>query len=289
MKRLKIKNKNGLIFAIIFICGANVFGYSTLCSSKQSAHVLNKNIIDISDLNTKNEETFGKELGKSISVLGSQNLIITMLSKNDQRQEVSVDKLKSLNPNEELTFEALAEPVTLFLRETNQQIVIASNSKIKLVGSVSSLKSKEKCMYAFALEKGKVTFNGYHENIRECSSDQSQTVFELATQNIIIEPIGTKYSVDMNQVVAEMNGEKYDEEANIKARSDMFKSENIHVEKGTIAIRLRKAKNYKQNKITYNNDDFEDEKILLKEKSKAKTKKSKKERVADVEVVYPQD
>lgn len=226
---------------------------------------------------------FKNSLNKKIEIIGRQNLVIDsenngMVNKSNKKTDLTIGT----------TFYAKGGPVTIIIPQTGQKIILDQNSEIQLAEIFTDKTENIKCMYAFSLLKGSVTMDGNHNN--HCVDEKKEIdLAEIHTDQISITPLGTKYSVDLNQAVAEMNGEKYDDTANVKIGDDGFKSQKISVEKGSVAIKLRKVKPSKNIKVTYNDDDYDEDKIVLKPKAKAKTKKGKKDRVADIEIVYPQD
>ena len=246
-----------LIILIVFLQNSKVNAKAVLCSTDNSASV--------------------KELALSNNIIGLQNTIIT----DSTGQTLSYQQGEKLPLNANIKSTATSIKI---ITDAGQTITLAPNSEIKIIRENKNQKGQN-CLTTFELVDGTATFEGEHSNLKKCLGAAYNNAAEL-TGDIDIIPIGTKYTVDMNEVVAEMNGETADESAKITTETK-FKSKTVKVEKGTIAIKLKK---YKPGKTAnYVDEVYNDETVFVKSKSKVKTKKGKKDRVADVEVVYPQD
>lgn len=218
-----------------------------------------------------------KEIPFANNIVGLQNAVIT----DSTGQIISYQQGERLPVNSRIKSTATTVKV---ITDAGQIITLAPNSEIRVVHENVNPKNKN-CLTTFELMSGVATFEGGHTSLKKCLGKAYDQTAELVG-DIDIMPIGTKYTVDMNEVVAEMNGEAADASAKITTENN-FKSKTVKVEKGTIAIKLKK---YKPGKTAnYVDEVYNDETVFVKSRSKVKTKKGKKDRVADVEVVYPQD
>jgi len=214
----------------------------------------------------------------SNNIIGQQNVIIT----DPSGQVLQYQQGDGFAPGTKIKSYGTKVIITT---DAGQTIILEPNSEIKIVQENKNNKNKN-CLTTFELLNGEATFEGQHDNLKKCLGADYANAVELKGKDIDILPVGTKYTVDMNEVVAEMNGDKQVENDKITTETK-FKSKTVKVEKGTIAIKLKK---YKPGKTAnYVDEIYNDETVFVKSKSKVKTKKGKKDRVADVEVVYPQD
>ncbi len=155
------------------------------------------------------------------------------------------------------------QKVTLrFFMPIEQIITIDENTIVE----VNALPTAD-CTSIINVTKGKVTTEGEHKNIQATEKCFNQP--EVQTPAAEIKPNGTKYSVDLNSAIAEANGETIQEE-------------NYAVEKGSIQIKLKKARPNKKSERIVKNGTFN-----LKAGQKAKVKINKKTQFADIEVIEP--
>lgn len=206
----------------------------------------------------------------------------SLLVKNEKGEDVKIDENMVLTPG--MTIVANADKAKVYIPSTGQMIELLPKTAIKVLQYNKSAEEKI-CHLSFELQKGEATFSSDHQ-AREKECKPSEENFEVATSSIEITPIGTKYSVDLNQALAELNGEPVDSD------------ENVSVQKGQVKIRLVKLKKSSARKVTTKKanskkiaalDDGSDEKpLIVKAGRKARVKKSKKDRIADIQIVYPE-
>ena len=149
-----------------------------------------------------------------------------------------------------------------FFLPIEQIITIDENTIVE----VNTLPNQD-CTSIINVSKGKVTTEGEHKNIQATEKCFKQP--EVQTPAVEIKPNGTKYSVDLNSAIADANGEAVQEE-------------NYAVEKGSIKIKLKKARPNKKSERIAKNGTFN-----LKAGQKAKVKINEKTQVADIEVIEP--
>lgn len=176
-----------------------------------------------------------------------------------------------------MTISSKAGSAQVYIPTTGQLVEVAPATTLKVLRYNKSSDQKI-CNLSFELQSGRAEFTSDHQ-AREKQCVPVQDAFEVTTGTVEITPVGTKYSVDLNQAIAEANGEVYNEE-------------EVAVRNGSVKIRLVKVKKSsasKKAKNTVASNDFEDEKpIIVKAGKKAKVKKSKKDRMADIQIVYPE-
>lgn len=209
-------------------------------------------------------------------VYGTHSLVVT----NEKGEEVSVDENLVISPG-----------MTIFSKSGKAQIVLPSTGQVIELLPMTTLKvlelnksSDEKiCNVSFEMQSGRAIFSSNHlEREKECKPSKDG-VFEVVTNNVGITPIGTKYNVDLSQEIAELNGEKYSE------------GEDISVDKGSVKVRIiklkknRKKSEAKEENLAASDYVFDDQKpVIIKAGKKARVRKSKKDRLADIQVVYPE-
>ncbi len=149
-----------------------------------------------------------------------------------------------------------------FFLPIEQIITIDENTIVE----VNALPTQD-CTSIINVTKGKVTTEGEHKNIQ--ATEKCFAKPEIQTPAAEIKPNGTKYSVDLNSAIAEASG-------------DTIQEENYAVEKGSIQIKLKKARPNKKSERIAKNGTFN-----LKAGQKAKVKINEKTQVADIEVIEP--
>jgi hypothetical protein len=177
----------------------------------------------------------------------------------------SVQNLKSgasVNVGDKIETGPGQKVVLRFFMPIEQKITIEENSTV-LVNALPT----DECISLITVTKGKVTTEGEHENIQ--ATEKCLTKTEVQTSNVEISPKGTKYSVDLSAAIAEANGEPIQEE-------------NYTVEKGSIQIKLKRARPNKKSEQIAKNGTFK-----LKAGQKAKVKINQRTKVADIEVIEP--
>lgn len=206
----------------------------------------------------------------------------TLVVKNEKGEDVKIDDNMVLTPG--MTITAKADKAKVYIPSTGQMIELLPKTAIKIIRYNKAL-DKKICHLSFELQSGKAIFSSNHQ-ARETECKASEENFEVTTSSIEITPIGTKYSVDLNQALAELNGEEADID------------ENVSVQKGQVKIRLVKLKKSRAGKVATKKskskkiaalDDGSDQKpLIVKAGRKARVKKSKKDRMADIQIVYPE-
>ncbi len=206
----------------------------------------------------------------------------SLLVKNEKGEDVKIDDNMVLTPG--MTITAKTDKAKVYIPSTGQMIELLPKTAIKIIRYNKSLDEKI-CHLSFELQSGKAIFSSNHQ-ARETECKASEENFEVATSSIEITPIGTKYSVDLNQALAELNGEP--------AEAD----ESVSVQKGQVKIRLVKLKKSSARKVATKkssskkiaalDDDSGEKPLIVKAGRKARVRKSKKDRIADIQIVYPE-
>lgn len=210
-----------------------------------------------------------KALPKMI-VYGSDSLIVT----NEQGEEISVDENLEIKPG--MTISSKSGKAQLILPNTGQVIELLPMTTLKVL-ELNKSSDEKICSVSFQMQSGRATFSSNHlEREKECKPSQ-EGVFEVVTNHVGITPIGTKYNVDLSQEIAELNGEE------------------ISVDKGSVKVRIiklkksRKKSSGKEENLAASDYVFDEQKpVTIKAGKKARVKKGKKDRLADIQVVYPE-
>lgn len=249
------------LFTIILILSSVFEAMACGLQGETSAHSLLK-IAQMTDAPAS------EYLPKSL-INGAANLII----QNADGKEVKIEDGLVLTPG--MTITSKAGSAQVYLPTTGQLVEVGPETKFKILQYNKSSDQKI-CNLSFELQNGRAEFSSEHM-AREKHCAPTQAAFEVTTENIEVTPVGTKYSVDLNQAIAEANGEVYNEE-------------EVAVKNGQVKIRLVKVKKSKSKKNTVaSNNEFETEDpIIVKAGKKAKVKKVKKDRMADIQIVYPE-
>lgn len=209
-------------------------------------------------------------------VYGTQSLVVT----NEKGEEVVIDENLVVSPG--MTISSKFGKAQIILPSTGQAIELLPMTTLKVL-ELNKSSDEKICSVSFKMQSGRATFSSNHlEREKECKSSQDG-VFEVVTNNVSITPMGTKYNVDLSQEIAELNGEKYSE------------GEDISVAKGSVKVRLIKLKknhkksSAKEENLAASDYVFDDQKpVTIKAGKKARIRKSKKDRLADIQVVYPE-
>lgn len=214
----------------------------------------------------------------STIINGGSALIVN----NEKGGLVKIDEKLVLIPG--MTVSSGASKARIYIPATGQIIELLPKTTLTVLQYNKSVDQKI-CHLSFELQSGGATFTSDHQ-AREKDCTLSEEIFEVATRSIEITPIGTKYSVDLNQAIAELNGEPTDVD------------ENVSVQKGQVKIRLVRAKKSKTAKIAGQkvsrkklatlNDGQDEKPLIVKAGRKARVKKSKKDRLADIQIIYPE-
>lgn len=216
-----------------------------------------------------------KALPKMI-IYGSDSVIVT----NEKGEDVSVDE--NLAMSQGMTISSKSGRAKIILPNTGQVIELLPKTIVKVV-ALNKSKDEKICSVSFEMQSGRASFSSNHlEREKECEPSQDG-VFEVVTSSVGITPVGTKYNVDLSQEIAELNGETYSN------------GEEISVDKGSVKIRLIKLKKSrkklmaKEENIAASDYVFDDQKpVTIKAGKKARVKKGKKDRLADIQIVYPE-
>lgn len=187
-----------------------------------------------------------------------------------------------------------------FFIPVKHTFIIAENSQIEIIKNPN-----DKCGAVIKVLKGKMTAESTStdkqplvkieadglKNTQICSKEG-----EVHTQNVMIRPVGTKYSVDLSEAINESSGgitkvETYEvEEGKILIRPKKSK------ESFAVKIRKIKSKNAKFKKEDRRNDALSEEEFnkrlsqfILeankKSSKKAKLKRNKRSKEASVEII----
>ena len=157
-----------------------------------------------------------------------------------------------------------------------QDLTIGENSKLT-VNNFSDVPGKS----LIIVHQGKVVFEGEHRKkitdpLEEGYGAESEGS-DVGTPLCETTAIGTKYSVDLNDAIAEASG------------SDV-QTENYAVEKGEIKIKIRHINKFAKLNIKSKRKDFKVSKngtFRLRAGQKARVKVNQKTKVADLEVIEP--
>lgn len=215
-----------------------------------------------------------KSLPRAI-ISGAGSLLIT----NENGEEVKIDSNLRLAAG--MTIVAKSGAAKIILPSTGQIIEMQPQTSLTVVQMNKSDEQKI-CSVSFAQTSGSAQYTSDHLGREQQCKTSSNDVFEVVTPNVGIIPVGTKYNVDLNQAIAELNGEDYS-------------SENIAVDKGAVKVRLIKLKKSRKNvqakeeNVAAADYVFDEQKqVTVKAGKKARIKKSKKDRLADIQIVYPE-
>jgi hypothetical protein len=206
-------------------------------------------------------------------VSGGKFVVIT----HDKGEKVTIDENLVLQPGMKIYSRSGRSQISL--PTTGQTIELAEGAVIQVVALNKSADEKI-CSVSFEMQSGRASFSSNHiAREKDCKRSQPET-FEVVTSNVGITPVGTKYNVDLNQAIAELNGE-----TNTNA-------EEVSVDKGSVKIRIVKLKKTRQvakeENVAASDYVFDDQKpVTIKAGRKAKIKKGKKDRLADIQIVYP--
>lgn len=206
----------------------------------------------------------------------------TLVVKNEKDEEVKIDDKLVLKPG--MTITSHLNKAQLQIPATGQLVELSPNTTIKVLQYNKSSEQKI-CQLSFKLEKGGATFSSAHqEREKDCKPEVEN--FEVATDSIEITPVGTKFSVDLNQAIAELNGEQVDTDENVSVQKGQVKIRLVRAKKGS--GRTVVAKRAKGKKIAALDDGAEEKPLIIKAGRKARIKKGKKDRLADIQIVYPE-
>ncbi len=205
-----------------------------------------------------------------------------LVVKNEKGEDVKIDDNMVLTPG--MTITASTDKAKVYIPSTGQMIELLPKTAIKILRYNKSLDEKI-CHLSFELHSGKATFSSDHK-AREKDCKASEENFEVATSSIEITPVGTKYSVDLNQALAELNGEPADTDENVSVQKGQVKIRLVKLKKGS--VRKVAAKKSKSKNIAALDDGADEKPLIVKAGRKARVKKSKKDRMADIQIVYPE-
>lgn len=206
----------------------------------------------------------------------------TLVVKNEKGEDVKIDEKMTLTPG--MTITANTDKAKVYIPSTGQMIELLPKTTIKVLQYNKSAEQKI-CHLSFELQNGSATFSSDHE-AREKDCKPSEENFEVATSSIEITPIGTKYSVDLNQAIAELNGEQTETDENVSVQKGQVKIRLVRLKKSKIA--KASVKKTKGKKLATLDDGADEKPLIVKAGRKARVKKSKKDRIADIQIVYPE-
>ncbi|AZZ38221.1 hypothetical protein CIK05_15915 [Bdellovibrio sp. qaytius] len=258
-----------MFFALIYILSASVGAMA--CSLQGDTST--QNLLDIAQQTSyPSTEYLPKPL-----INGGSNLYVT----NAEGSDLKVDDNLVLTPG--MTLATGAGKVKVYIQSTGQTVELEPNTKLKVLQYNKSAHQKI-CNLSFELQSGHATFSSDHQE-REKTCKLTEDPFEVATKNIEVTPMGTKYSVDLNQAIAELNGETAEADENVAVQKGAVQIRLVRLKKSSVA---KKAKSKKE--VVASADDSQDEEkpIVIKAGNKAKVKKGKKDRLADIQIVYPE-
>lgn len=223
-----------------------------------------------------NVETPSTKTLPQMIVYGTNSLAVT----NEKGEAISVDENLVISPGMKIS--SKSGKAQIILPSTGQVIELLPMTTLKVL-ELNKSSDEKICSVSFQMQAGRAIFSSNHlEREQECKPSQDG-VFEVVTNNVGITPIGTKYNVDLSQEIAELNGEKYSE------------GEEISVDKGSVKVRLIKLKKNrkksvaKEENLAASDYVFDDQKpVTIKAGKKARVRKGKKDRLADIQVVYPE-
>lgn len=209
----------------------------------------------------------------------------TVFIQNDKGEEVKIDDRLALTPG--MTITSNASKAKIFIPTTGQTVELAANTKLKVLKYNKSADEKI-CNLSFELQNGQAVFSSEHlEREKDCKPADEDT-FEVATSAVEITPMGTKFSVDLNQAIADLNGEQIETDETISVQKGQVKIRLVKLKKSKVQkISAKKSKGKKIATLDAGSDDFKP--LIIKAGRKAKVKKGKKDRVADIQIVYPEN
>ncbi len=155
------------------------------------------------------------------------------------------------------------QPSTTF-QNFSQKFEIQENSEVEIIKSADANTSTR-----LKLLRGSLTVEGEHR----------REFVEIETEIAEITPLGTKYSVDLNEAISEASGENE-------------RPESYAVAQGEIKISLKRIKKVKVVKIDSKSKSkksivAQNKSFKLKAGQKAKARVDKKTQIATVEIVEP--
>ncbi|MFN3455012.1 MAG: FecR domain-containing protein [Pseudobdellovibrio sp.] len=200
-----------------------------------------------------------------------------------------VNEVSQANPERKSLIREMANKKRTITFASGLVVTIHGNSEIS-ISDVKRNKKNELCSVKMKLVSGKATVENKHQKLPEGCETVMNNEIQLETDNLAIRPLGTRYSVDLNNEIALLNSDNIDED--------------VTVEQGAVEIKIKKFKKSKSAKsktkesrryaATEGNAEtpdyvFEDQKHTLKKGGKFKIKKTKKDRVATIKVINPED
>jgi hypothetical protein len=214
-----------------------------------------------------------KSLPRAI-VSGAGSVLIT----DENGNEVKIDSNFTLKTG--MTITSRSGSAKIILPSTGQIIELQPRTELAVL-ALNKYADQKICSVSFAQQSGSAQYTSNHlEREGQCKATDLD-MFEVVTPSAGLVPVGTKYNVDLNQAIAELNGENYNEE--------------ISVDKGAVKVRIiklkksRKKSQTKEENLAAADYVFDDQKpVTVKAGKKARIKKSKKDRMADIQIIYPE-
>ncbi len=226
---------------------------------------------------------------KTLKMLGAALTSVEVTDTNDPKQKIKPVQLKrstgeeiklvggeTIKPGDTITTGKNQTVVLKLFMPTAQVYTLSENSKMT-INNFSDAPGQS----LVTVHGGRLEISGEH---RKKITDPQEEGFgtdnessDVGTPLCQATAIGTKYSVDLNDAIAEASG-------------DSLQTETYFVDKGVIQVRLRMAKTYKKINMISKRKDFKVSKngtFKLRAGQKAHLKVNKKTKVADLEVVEP--
>lgn len=249
-----------LVSIVLFILSSTVETKACGLRAKSSNDALR-------DIASNYEAPATKDLPKAI-ISNSGSLVIT----NKAGEKITANENLALDLG--MTITSKSGPAQIVLPATGQVIDLKPGTTLEVV-ELNKSNDQKICSVSFKMKTGHASFSSNHiAREKQCAPSDAET-FEVMTNHVAITPVGTKYNVDLNEAIAELNGEE------------------VGVDKGAVKIRLVKIKKEKKKPkvdiVADNKIAYEDQKaVVVKAGQKAKVKKGKKDRLADIQVIYPE-
>lgn len=207
----------------------------------------------------------------------------TLVVKNAKGEDVKIDESLVLTPG--MTMTSNTDKAKVYIPATGQTIELSPKTTIKVLQYNKSAEQKI-CHLSFEMQSGSAVFSSEHQ-AREKDCKPAEENFEVATRTIEITPIGTKYSVDLNQAIADLNGESIDADENVSVQKGQVRIRLVKTKKsGSKKFAIKKSNGKKLAALDDGADDYKP--LIIKAGRKARVKKGKKDRLADIQIVYPE-
>lgn len=230
-----------------------------------------------------NSITAPRNIEMTLKTLGSAFTVVEITDSNDPKLKIKPAQLKrstdeqinliagtTIKPGDTITTGKNQTVSLKLFMPTAQEYKIFPNSEM-IINSFSEVPGKS----LVNIRAGRVELSGEHR--KSDAEDSQNDSSHIGTPLCETTAIGTKYSVDLNDAIAEASG------------SDI-QAETYGVQKGEIKIKLRRANKFTKLNIKSKRKDFKVSKngvFKLKAGQKARLKVNRKTKVADIEVIEP--